>query len=416
MKMIKPYIPMNIPYIWRKCKEWPVKNVWRNTSGSVFLPLTFSPSWIYSSHHFSFSPKSMQLSCIKTIDFYVSVIDNYGDMGFAVNLVESLHARYPSMFFRFFSDDEDLFQIFFPGGKPIWIEYYSLETLAQDNPPLPSSLIFSFFDYKISQNYLIQFHFPKTIVVFSYFVLHEGLESLHGTKYTLENGQDTMMHFVPSLLSGGWGVIVNPLVEAEKEISAQKTQTGARKSFLKQIGYNETSNDTREQKWISIFAYQDTLEQILEVIAMDESDMIFWICGNPLWIEESSRIRILPFLSMVDYGVFQSLCDANVVRGENSLCQALISGKPALWDIYKESNWAHSEKIEDYLVFLETQFPAKDWSEYAQMMRGFNGWDKKRAFSDFVSWYAGYGDIFRKLWEYTKSECDLIEKLEKILA
>jgi len=60
----------------------------------------------------------------------------------------------------------------------------------------------------------------------------------------------------------------------------------------------------------------------------------------------------MPFLSLVDYGVFQSLCDANIVRGENSLCQALITGKPVLWDIYKESNNAHIEKIEDFLTFL----------------------------------------------------------------
>ncbi len=75
---------------------------------------------------------------------------------------------------------------------------------------------------------------------------------------------------------------------------------------------------------------------------------------------------------MVDYGVFQSLCDANIVRGENSLCQALISSKPALWDIYKESNGAHREKIDDYLVFLEMQFPDTDWTQYAQVMRVFN--------------------------------------------
>lgn len=81
----------------------------------------------------------------------------------------------------------------------------------------------------------------------------------------------------------------------------------------------------------------------------------------------------MPFLSLEDYGVFQSLCDANVVRGENSLCQALISGKPVLWDIYKESNGAHEEKIEDYCSFLQEKFPETDWGKYAQIMRRFNG-------------------------------------------
>ncbi len=145
----------------------------------------------------------MNISSAPSIDFYVSVIDNYGDMGFAVNLAETLHARYPSITFRFFSDNESLFQVFFPEQTPAWIGYYSLEALTREGAPIPSSLIFSFFDYKIPKKYLAQFPFPKTIVVFSYFVLHQGLESLHGTKYTLENGHDTIIHFVPSLLSGG---------------------------------------------------------------------------------------------------------------------------------------------------------------------------------------------------------------------
>lgn len=63
------------------------------------------------------------------IDFYVSVVDNYGDMGFAVNLALSLHEKYPRMRIRFFSDDSGLFQKFFPGKSPDWIEYVPLTTL-----------------------------------------------------------------------------------------------------------------------------------------------------------------------------------------------------------------------------------------------------------------------------------------------
>lgn len=80
----------------------------------------------------------------------------------------------------------------------------------------------------------------------------------------------------------------------------------------------------------------------------------------------------MPFLSLEDYGVFLSLCDANIVRGENSLCQSLLSGKPTLWDIYKEKNGAHRAKIEDYLGFLALQFPDTDWTQYARIMREFN--------------------------------------------
>lgn len=378
--------------------------------------MTFSSSCIYSVHQFSFSPKSMQLSSVKTIDFYVSVIDNYGDMGFAVNLAQTLHARYPHMAFRFFCDNENLFRKFFPDSVPGWIGYFSLEILTQSNTPTPSSMICSFFDYKIPKEYLARFDYPKTIVVFSYFLLHQGLESLHATKYTLENGHDTIIHFVPSLLSGGGWIIVNPEIQEGKSKLLNMPMGTARQNFLNQIGYTVTPIGLCERSWISVFVYEKTLEQILPAIAHDTSDTIYWICGNPSWVQENSRIRILPFLSLRDYGVFLSLCDANVVRWENSLCQALLSGKPALWDIYKESNGAHDEKINDYLMFLETQFPDTDWTEYSQVMRGFNEWnDTVWAFSDFVSWYSKYRDVFQKLWACTREVCDLVEKLEEIL-
>lgn len=158
----------------------------------------------------------MHISSCSVIDFHVSVIDNYGDMGFALNFALSLHQKYPDLRIRFFSDDEGLFRKFLKGGAPAWMEYLPLDSLGTENPVAPAKLICSFFDYPIPKEYLAAFPYGKTIVSFSYFLLHKGLESLHGTTYTLESGYDRVIHFVPSLLSGGGGVIVNPEIEEKK--------------------------------------------------------------------------------------------------------------------------------------------------------------------------------------------------------
>jgi hypothetical protein len=145
----------------------------------------------------------MNFSSLPLIDFYVSVIDNYGDMGFAVNLALSLHEKYPNLRIRFFSDDFVLFQKFFRVSVPEWMEYTPLDVLESENPPAPSVFIYNFFDRSLPKTYLARFPYEKTIVSFSYFLLHTGLESLHGTIYVLESGYDTVIHFVPSLLLGG---------------------------------------------------------------------------------------------------------------------------------------------------------------------------------------------------------------------
>ncbi|MDD2916856.1 MAG: elongation factor P maturation arginine rhamnosyltransferase EarP [Candidatus Gracilibacteria bacterium] len=358
----------------------------------------------------------MNISSLPSIDFYVSVIDNYGDMGFAVNLAHTLHAKYPNTVFRFFSDNEPLFRVFFPNSIPPWVEYLPLEILSRtEGIPTPSRLIYSFFDYKLPKAYLVRFPFPKTIVVFSYFLLHKGLESLHGTTYVLENGYDTVIHFVPSLLPGGGGIILNPQIEQEKKKLLRLPIVEARKQFLEHIDcQNEAEADIYEKKWVSIFVYQDTLAEILPVIVSDQSDAVYWICGNPTGIQETAHCRFLPFLSLVDYGVFLSLCDANIVRGENSLCQALISGKPTLWDIYKESNGAHREKIEDYCHFLKYTFPSVEWGQYFHQMQDFNdGTHASGAFSDFIRYTPEYSAGFDQIGAYIQKRCDLVEKLEK---
>lgn len=159
----------------------------------------------------------MHLSSIPFIDFYVSVIDNYGDMGFAINLALSLHEKYPNLAIRFFSDDENLFQKFFRENTPNWIEYLSLEILDTENPPAPAKLIYNFFDRPLPKIYLSKFPYEKTIISFSYFLLHSGLETLHKTTYVLESGYDTVIHFIPSLLPLGGGIIINPVIEEKKK-------------------------------------------------------------------------------------------------------------------------------------------------------------------------------------------------------
>ncbi|NDK19308.1 elongation factor P maturation arginine rhamnosyltransferase EarP [Candidatus Gracilibacteria bacterium] len=355
----------------------------------------------------------MNFSSLTSIDFYVSVIDNYGDMGFAVNFALSLHKKYPNLTIRFFSDDKNLFQKFLGENSPEWVKYLPLEILGQPNPPSPSELICSFFDYPLQKAYLSGFPYHKTIVSFSYFLLHNELESLHKTTYILESGYDTIIHFIPSLLSGGGGVIINPEIERRKEGFSKLSKMEAREKFIK-----GQTLEIYTKKWISVFVYEKTLKNLLEEISKTSENTVFFLFGGDFSETDIMRENIvwMPFLSLEDYGVFQSLCDANIVRGENSLCQGLISGKPILWDIYKESNGAHTDKIEDYLAFLTKQFPNADWEEYSHIMREFNdSSSQKQVFSDFISKYSEYTEVFGGISEYVKNECNLVEKLEEIL-
>lgn len=160
--------------------------------------------------------------------------------------------------------------------------------------------------------------------------------------------------------------------------------------------------------------YPDTLPYILPVIDK-ETDTVFFIFGGTgnEKMEISENIVHMPFLPLEDYGVFQSLCDANIVRGENSLCQGLISGKPVLWDIYKESNGAHREKTEDFIGWISPYFG--DSTDYTGIARNFMNNGSGASFERFIRMIPDFKEAFAEISMYVRGECDLIGNLEEIL-
>ena len=66
---------------------------------------------------------------------------------------------------------------------------------------------------------------------------------------------------------------------------------------------------------------------------------------------EDSAVKLiqLPFIPQEDYDYLLSICDMNLVRGEDSFVRAQWAGKPFIWDIYPQSDLAHEIKLEAFL-------------------------------------------------------------------
>jgi hypothetical protein len=116
----------------------------------------------------------------------------------------------------------------------------------------------------------------------------------------------------------------------------------------------------------------------------------------------------MPFLKIDDYYKFQYLCDKNIVRWENSLINSLFTKKPFLWDIYKEHNEAHKEKIEDFSQYLLSTF-WQSFDEYNTIFSDFNIWDVKSGFCKFLN----YENDFKKIQENINN--DLVKKISNYI-
>ena len=65
------------------------------------------------------------------------------------------------------------------------------------------------------------------------------------------------------------------------------------------------------------------------------------------------RITRIPFVAQYEYDRVLWSCDLNFVRGEDSWVRAVWSGKPFIWQIYKQQDAVHLRKLEAFLGLLQ---------------------------------------------------------------
>ena len=81
--------------------------------------------------------------------------------------------------------------------------------------------------------------------------------------------------------------------------------------------------------------------------------------GLEEWHWGPLRLRFLPFLPQSTFDQLLGLCDLNLVRGEDSLAQAVQAGKPCVWQIYPQDDGAHGPKLMAYLDAIAADAPLR---------------------------------------------------------
>ena len=86
--------------------------------------------------------------------------------------------------------------------------------------------------------------------------------------------------------------------------------------------------------------------------------------GLEEWHWGPLRLRFLPFLPQSTFDQLLGLCDLNLVRGEDSLAQAMQAGKPCVWQIYPQDDGAHGPKLQAYLDAIAADAPLRAWHNF----------------------------------------------------
>ena len=73
----------------------------------------------------------------------------------------------------------------------------------------------------------------------------------------------------------------------------------------------------------------------------------------------SLTVHLLAFLPQPQYDYLLSACDINFVRGEDSIIRAQWAAKPFIWQIYRQAEQAHIEKLSAFLARYTADFPGE---------------------------------------------------------
>jgi uncharacterized repeat protein (TIGR03837 family) len=82
------------------------------------------------------------------------------------------------------------------------------------------------------------------------------------------------------------------------------------------------------------------------------------------------QVEYLPTLSQTQFDALLGRCDLNMVRGEDSLVQAIWAGKPFIWQAYTQTDAVHRAKLDAFLDWLQADSAVRDlhraWNGFCQ--------------------------------------------------
>lgn len=293
------------------------------------------------------------------IDIILSVIDNYGDIGFTCELIAAWRReigsdtcfviwtdRVPEVTSFIDKNRHLLTEVEIHDKRGFWKERLSDIALALFHADIPEADYFSKGSLVLRIDYL---SFDPTWTVHH---LYEHIASTHDRQ---------IIEVIPSPLPISGGLIYSYDTGITREILADKYSLDI------------------DKDWIIVFAYTSTLRDTLTFDNIDNHTQVLVFGSQTDFIQDD--IIQMPW---VDIATWHALIDESVwtlVRGEVSAVGSLMRDKLAFWDMYKGLGWLHHEQSRDYLSLIGADKVYRDIHER-------------------LNWVKKWGVLFSELKQY----------------
>ena len=337
---------------------------------------------------------------INSVDIFCEVIDNYGDVGVAYRLAREFKRIYPNKKLRFFINQTEEINLIKKSNDIEIIAYKDIFKVENS-----ADLIMETFACEIPKKYMDKaLKNSKLIINLEYFSAENWVDDFHLQESFL-GGNLKKYFFIPGLSKKSGGILLdNEFLERKKKVEED------RKHYLQKFEIKE------EYDLIgSVFSYEKNFDSLINELKKLDKKVLLLILSEKTqknfikYFDNSNnydkiKAMKLPFFTYDKYEELLSLCDFNLVRGEDSFVRALLLGKPFLWHIYPQKENTHIKKLNS---FLEKYCPHNK-----NLKETFINYNINRDnFSYFFKNFKEIEEHNKKYADYLIENCNLMEKL-----
>lgn len=272
-----------------------------------------------------------------TIDAFVNIIDNFGDMGFAAEFCLYYQKNYKNFFFHIFTNECEILENFFKKNNLDNVKIYDIKNFEKKSE-IGISFLHADFPKKMYKNFL-----RIDYITFDKKWLESNL-----SEHILSEKNYKITEIIPSPIHSGSGILPKIPNNFDK------------KYFTEKYGIFREN-----KKNFSIFCYGDTLEKIDWTSIENNVEIIIFGAKNPekIFTKIPKNVIIMPFVSIEEMYAIFDFSDYIVTRGEISFMQVLQLQKPFLWDIYHTIGGFPTAQSEDFLEYIGTSEKYKNFSK-----------------------------------------------------
>lgn len=304
-----------------------------------------------------------------SLDIFVSIIDNYGDMGFVMEFLLYIFRIYFNAFtISIFTNNAQLMQNFLiKNGIKNDVEVVEIDNFS--SPQNTNSQIAISFLHSDFPKWVY-----KKLLRIDYLSFDKNWVANHYGEHIFSTKNHKIIELIPSPLDFGAGLFPKIPNLSFWDLQAQ---------------YHLPT----DMRFVSLFVYSDTLENI------DFSDLdddifvcIFGQNSHPIAKIPHKNIRFFPFIPAAEMYTFFANSLGVITRGEISCMQVLQMNIPFFWDIYHQIGGFPKEQAFDFLKYMNM------WKEYETLQNRI--WNQQKIkISEIITYFEMHPNRLEKSYK-----------------